>query len=61
MMKVHHFKPGRRWSLRGSNPSWGLSMARDKLVIGLHEMTGNIWMAEPRSDSEMREESPEKL
>ena len=32
------------------DPAWlGLSIARDKIVITLVELTGNIWMAEPQS------------
>jgi hypothetical protein len=27
---------------------WGQSIARDKIVVTLVDLTGNIWMAEPQ-------------
>ena len=48
LQPVHHFHSARRSMIE--DPAWrGVSIARDKIVITLVELTGNIWMAEPQS------------
>jgi len=47
LQPIHHFHSARRSVVE--DPAWrGPSVARDKIVIALVELTGNIWMAEPQ-------------
>jgi hypothetical protein len=43
---VHHFHSARHSVIE--DPAWRWSVARDKIVVTLVELTGNIWMAEPQ-------------
>jgi Tol biopolymer transport system component len=42
---IYHLHAARRTIL--TFPSFGFSLARDKVVFPLRELTGNIWMAKP--------------
>jgi hypothetical protein len=45
---AYHFHSARRSLANVANPDRvGLSVAPDKVVFALGELTGNIWMAEP--------------
>jgi Tol biopolymer transport system component/DNA-binding winged helix-turn-helix (wHTH) protein len=47
LQPVHHFHSARRSMIE--DPAWrGPSVARDKIVVTLVDLTGNIWMAEPQ-------------
>jgi hypothetical protein len=48
LQAIHHFDIASRSVIE--DPAWrGPSIARDKIVISLVELTGNIWMAESQS------------
>ncbi len=47
LQPIHHFHSARRSVIE--DPAWrGPSIARDKIVVTLVDLTGNIWMAEPQ-------------
>ena len=43
---LYHLHAARRTTL--PFPAFGFSVARDKAVFPLREVTGNIWMAKPQ-------------
>jgi Tol biopolymer transport system component len=43
---VLHFHEAQR-TTSGGNASFGPAVSRDRLIVGLSEVTGNIWIAEP--------------
>jgi Tol biopolymer transport system component/DNA-binding winged helix-turn-helix (wHTH) protein len=46
LQPVHHFHSARHSVIE--DPAWRWSIARDKIVVTLVDLTGNIWMAEPQ-------------
>jgi Tol biopolymer transport system component len=54
---VHHFHTARRSVIE--DPAWrGGSVARDKIVITVVELTGNIWMAEQQKNERVQHTRP---